>query len=371
MRSAISGLLLTVFGAAALAGCGSNGGGAPVEVRAVAIDQGGGTIEVSEGLLEGLSLTIPPGSFEDPTLVTLLEGFAVLTPGFRNVSAGAIFTPDMTPLVGEPTLTMPINSAATRLNEATILFLEGNRIIEVAPVTVDSMAETVTGTVPALATFWVGERYLGGFITERDGSSASRDFLPLNDGDVWNFDNGITITTEATSTEPNLNGANVFKFTIATAEESLGFYLQRSTTNTAPDATRLLGYFSNTDGATFQRIHAERFLLPARVTIGQLIRSVYPVTLYRPFGSTNPTAVEQSVFELLPTRGDIVVTPVATFEDRLRMDYTIELTDDLDEVTTIRVGITFAAGAGPIAVTVFGLEALLQSGTVGGSPVSV
>ena len=261
MRATAGILFLLALGVS----CSSGGGGSPVEVVAITLDQGGGTIQVTEGDLEGASLTVPPGGVTESTVVRVLQGFALSHPGFRPVSRGVIFEPGMA-LNGEPALTLPIASNAVSVPDVVILHIDGSDVFELGDGTINLATEQVTATIPEFGTYYAGERLFNGYVTELDGSRSDEDFLPLNDGDTWQFDSGITVSMEETSSEPNLGGANVFKLTFATADESLGFYLQRAATNTGPDPTQMVGFFSTTDGASFQRTHAPRSLLPAKVT---------------------------------------------------------------------------------------------------------
>ena len=337
-----------------LAAC--SGSGDAATTAAATIEAKGGVFEVTEGRLAGVRVEIPPRAVDHPVRVTAEEAFSVAHPGFRAISRAVRLAPDVAfrmPIL----VTLPFPPAALSSNETVILQRSASgTIVEHAPTLIDP-AGRASFTTLSLSTFWVAERLFLGVGTE--------EFLPIEDGNTWTFENGLAATMTMAFTEPNFGGYPVYRLQLDGPHQSLGFYVERHWSGT----TNVLGCWS-TDGNGFQQLHDPARFLPARCTLGQGLLDAFGFTAYTPFGATEPSHTGTTVVHLRPSQPARLVTPLREFEDLLRIDVEIShwtLAGQPSGSTTL--GLVFARYVGLVRVEAFGLAGDLVSGMVGGTPI--
>jgi len=343
-------LLLLVF-----AGC-SGGGGDEAPVAAATIAPDGGAFEITAGKLAGVRVEIPAGAVLQPVRVTAAEARPSAHPGFRSISRAVHLRPDTAFLL--PVLvTLPFPAAALSSNETVILQRSPTgAIVELAPDIVDP-AGLATFAVRSLSTVWVAERLFLGVATE--------EFLSLEDGNTWTFENGLAATITMAFTEPNFGGLPVWRLQLDGPQQSLGLYLERHWSG----ATNLLGICS-TDGNGFQQLHDAALLLPGHCTIGQGMLDAFPFTSYEPFGTETAANTGTTVVHLLPRLPTSLLTPVGEYTDLLRFEVVMtHWAPNGQAIGSTTLGLTFARYVGLVAVEAFGLAGELTGGMVGGVPI--
>jgi hypothetical protein len=341
-----------LLGFAACSGSGADSS----SLAAATIDPSGGVFEVTEGRLAGVKVEIPPGAIAQPVRVTADAAFSVAHPGFRAIGRAVRLGPDVA-FLRPVIVTLPFPREALSSNEPVILQrTNSGTIVELPPTSIDPNGRATFHTL-SLSTCWVGERLFLGVGTE--------EFLPFEDGNTWNFTNGLSATISMAIGEPNFGGFPVFRLQFDGPDHRLGFYVERHWSG----ATNVLGSYT-TDGGGFQQRHDAARLLPAHCTLGQGMLDAFGFTTYAPYGSTRPVLTGVTVVHQLPSLPAPLMTAVREYEDLLRID--VELTQwspagQLEGSTTL--GLVFARFVGLVRVEAFGLAGDLVSGTVGGAPI--
>jgi hypothetical protein len=260
---------------------------------------------------------------------------------------------------------------AVDLRTRTVLWTYDPRVLEVAGVTEPDTGRAMFQTLNFPARYMVAERLLGWVNTNPTGLFGSTPgMMPLHHGNRWNFNNGLIATMDRTTTEPNLQGAEVFKFTVSSPNENLGFYLRRiDAPPFAYGPTEVVGEFSTNGGTDYQQLHDLSLFLPAEVTLGQPMIAVLPALVYEPYGSTGASSAGTEALQILPSGSDPVQTSVGRFQDVVRIRWEMESLSTNGSARSGAVEMTFARGVGPVAITAFGVSGVLSSGTVNNAPI--
>lgn len=246
------------------------------------------------------------------------------------------------------------------------------RVIEIAGVTEPDTGKVRFQTLRFASVYWVAQRLLGWVATNPQGVFGSTPgFLPLQNGNVWNFGNGLTIRMTASSNEPNLQGVPLYRFVVSTSEQDLGLWLRRiDSPPFAYGPTEVVGEFSTNGGSDYQDVHDLSLFLPAEVTLGQPMAAILPSLLYEPYGALAPTSPATTVLRVVPTGSDPLQTPVGRFDDVIVLEWSMQSLAPNGSGHSATAKFTFARGVGPVAVEAFGRRGVLQSATVNGLPVS-
>jgi hypothetical protein len=335
-----------------LASC-SSGGGDPVDAEATVMP--GEAFEVVEGDLAGVRVEIPLAASAEPVHVTVAKALAEAVPGFRYAGRALTLGPGR-PFAAPLAVTIPFHAAASSGNELVVLQrCAGGGIVEIAPASIDPVAGLLTFHPRELGTCWAAERLFLGVGTE--------EFLPVQDGDSWVFENGLSMATTMALGEPNVPFA--YRLRLQGQQDERTFYIDRHWSGT----TELLGTTAST-GAGWQRLHERRRLLPGRVTLDRTVVDDFVADVYEPYGATVPTAaavVSSTLVAEQPTR---ISTPVGDYSDLLQVRFTwSDVRTDGSLVATQEVVVTFARYVGPVAVEAFGQRGALVGGIVGGVPI--
>lgn len=355
--------LLLLLVAQLAAACHGGGGGGNPPAGAMTIGAAGATLAISDGRLTGVALAIPAGAFDRPTRVTIVEAQARSHPGFRPLGPAAVVTPDDVAFGLPVSVTLPYGTDVSAEVGIVILAQRANGdIVELGPTVVDAKAKLVTVQAASFARFWVAGRLYGGVQL----AELQREFLPLGDGDRWDFDSGLRITTLLTTDEPNLDGAPLFRLQFDSEQAHDGFYLQRDRFGTG--VTELLGEFS-TAGGGHQQLHDLSSFLPAQVTIGQAIESAYTLVGYAPYGAVTPTFSGSALVAMVAEVSPDVTTPAGTFGDVLRIRVSTTVHESGGRQRQVDYALTLARKIGPVIVEGFGAPARLVRGFVGGEPI--
>lgn len=356
-----------------LASCSGGGGGdSSSAIVSQQVGVSGGVLDIATGDLAGLRVEIPPGAAPAPVQVTAAEDFGFVQPGFSNLSRGIVLGPGSMQFSRPVTVTLPFD-ANRQSRPVVVLAREASgRVLEVAGVTEPDTGRAQFQTLDFPARYMVAERLLGWVNTNPTGLFGSTPgMLPLQNGNRWNFTNGLVATMELTSQEPNLQGAQIFKFTIASSDQNFGFYLRRL--DSPPfvyGSTETIGEFSTNGGTDYQQLHDVSMFLPAEVTLGQRLIAVLPALVYEPYGSTGASSFGTEALQVMPTGSAPVVTAVGRFQDlvRIRWEMQSRSTSGSERVGTVEM--TFARGVGPVAISAFGQSGVLTNGTVNNAPIA-
>jgi hypothetical protein len=314
----------------------------------------GGTLAVTDGDYAGLSLVVPPGALDGPTTVSIARGFATAVPGYLPAGRPAVLGPAGLTFRLPVRLTLPFSPQG---GEAVVL-RQGTdgRIVELGPADSDGLGLVAVDTV-TLSTVWAAERAFDGL--------ATAGFLPLDDGNVWEFEGGLTVTVVTSTTEPNIRGTLVWRLLFETADQNLGFYLMPS-----PDGSiEVVGELSTAGVGDFQQLHDPTTFLPRQVTLGQVAEAGYEYTDYEPFGAITSIGDGTAVTGLRTAKPSMIDTPAGMFGDLLEWEWNGVFTRADGAVRTLALTVTFARDTGPVAVDVFDAGWLLTGGTVSGQPI--
>lgn len=371
MRLPCLGLLLSLFVLCACGGGGSSSGSAKV-VADQRIGASGGVLEIADGELDGLRISIPTGAANEPVALQVATAFAFNQPGFGNLSRGILIGPNTKEFALPVEVTLPFDAGRQSRPAVVLARHTDGRVIEIAGVTEPETGRVRFQTLRFASVYWVAQRLLGWVSTNPQGIFGSvPGFLPLQDGNVWTFTNGLTIRMTASSNEPNLQGVPLYRFVVSTSEEDLGLWLRRiDAPPFAYGPTEVVGEFSTNGGTDYQEVHDLSLFLPAEVTLGQPMLAVIPSLLYEPYGALAPTSPATTVLRVAPTGSDPLQTAVGRFDDVFVLDWSMQSFAPNGGSHAEAAKFTFARGVGPVAVEAFGRRGVLQSATVNGQPVA-
>ena len=339
-----------------LVACNGSGGGGGSPAAEATIAPTGGELVVTDGPLAGLKVEIPADAVAAPVRITAGRTFAAAVPGFQ-VSGRAVTLGPLQQFRAPVHVTLPFDASTQSGNELVVMLRDGTgRIVEIAPSAIDSEASIVEFDTLTLGTCWVAERLFLGVGTE--------EFLLLQDGDVWEFENGLSMALTMEFEEPNF-ASYVYKLRLTGPDDDLSFYLDRHWSGT----TELLGT-SSSDGNGWQQLHERRRWMPARMTVGRPVVDTFVREDYTPLGTDTPTRTGTTTVELLAEHGDAVETPAETFDDVITLHFRTRDLDASGPAQSEReLAITFARYTGPIAIEAFGQTGKLVRANVGGLPI--
>ncbi len=315
---------------------------------------------LTAGPLSGLRIEIPPGALTQPTVITVSDEFASATPGFRALQRAAAIEPADLQFALPVRVTLPFDASGQSSNEIVPLARFANgRMHECAPVTVGDGA--LTFEVTQFPRLWAAERLFGGFTTLAH--------LPTEDGNFWTLDNGTTVHMTFSSTEPNLEGLDVYRLgfetSVETNQPSFGLYLMVAESG----ALLLRGTFVATASESYQILHEAVPFFPAALTIGLPMVAVHTFDEARPLGGVGTMSAGIARSELLADFPEKVVTPMGTFTDVFRLHWRTNLVWERGGETERNIAFTFARRIGPVAVDDGISAGRLSRGAVGGRPI--
>lgn len=330
-------------------------GGADPRVDAEATIDPGQAFAIVDGELAGVRVEVPLAASAVPVHITATRALAAAVPGFR-FAGRAVALASATPFVAPVHVTIPFPAATASGNELVVLQRGADEeLVEIAPAVIDPVAGLATFDTLTLGTCWLAERLFLGTGTE--------EFLPVQDGDAWVFENGLSMAMTMAIGEPNVPFA--YSLALRGPLEELSFYVERHWSGT----TELLGTTSMA-GMGWQRLHERRRFLPARVTLGRTVADDFVADVYEPRGATVPTGqvvVSANLVAEQPTR---ITTPVGDYTDLLKVRFAwSDVRPDGSIASTTGVVITFARFVGPVEVEAFGQRGALIGGIVGGLPI--
>jgi hypothetical protein len=316
------------------------------------IGAAGGVLQVGNG---EVSLTVPVGALAGDVVISVTTGQSAPLQGFAAVGIPYLFAPTATTfavaaqlvLPFDPTLVPPVVSSS----EVRVGFRAADGTVAVIVPTFTDTA-SVSCDTRSLGTFWV---------IAPDVVAASL-LLPLANNDVYHFENGVTLTVQRTTTEPNLSGQSVARLTIDDNGDQTGLYF-----SVASGALHLLGSFTGT--ARQEIFDAAVLLVDARDDVG--IRRPEATTFlgYEPFGA--PAASYQGIAAVttsLPGHAQIR-GPLGLF-DTVQVGIENETSNTRGVHSDQRLVLWCASGAGPVLLQFDDAEPLhLLDATVSGRPV--
>lgn len=331
------------------------------------IDASGGTVQVTQGVLTGVTLVVPPNSISQRTTISVFEGVVSTVPGELAVGPAAEFTPEPTGFNPPALLVLTFDPALVPSGVAPADYIVKSRastgeITDLTPKQVDTANGLLSVDIFALATFWVAVPDV--FVAD--------DYLPLQSGNVYRFNNGFVLTVSETTNEPNFESVRMFKLSWSGVGLTTGVYLDPD----AQGAINALGNFWVSTGLINeqQRFSAPWLFLAAREEVGTERDSVRNYNVFSPFGGLVPARMGiADINTAFPSRGP-VATPLGTFTDTVR----VELTTNWAETPpgpkgafgTSLVTLCLAKDVGPVAYQIDMMPAgLITSGTVNGTDI--
>lgn len=345
----------------ALAGC---NGKSTSHAASGFIGPAGGSVTVNSGPLAGTSITIPTGALTQPVDIAIDVSSVQPQPDVDAVGPAAAFGPSGTRFAQNATATLLFDIddvPAGTPNGAFVVKRRDSqgRITDVAPKSIDRAGGTVAVSLSGLSAYWVALRIKPFVLAE---------YLPLRDGDVYEFDTGLVLKIDVTSGEPNLNGP-IIKATFVDSLGDFGLYLRRSLVG----ETFLDGRFSVSE--SFQELEVVPLLvLPRTAQIGGSLVTASDLVGFQPFGSFIPTFVATEEMQTtLVSAGDLQ-TPVGRFRDVIEVEIITEREGFAPGVTStssaIRDRLWLARGVGPVHVWLQGLPlAQITGAIVNGVPL--
>lgn len=352
--------LLSLAAFAALSAC-SSGSPGKTPVGSVSAAPGGSTLTVSEGPLAGFELDVPAGSLARDVELGVALAPPTAYPGYATLSDSADVFPTGVDLRIPARLTLPFREGAITGTSAVVLVeRDDGSLLELAALIPEpGIAQTVT---PFFGRFTVVERRFGGHDLD--------DYLPLGDGDVWNFSNGLKAEMTRPGDEPNFGGTPVFRLAIDTPNDDLGLYFENT-----PTGIRLLGDFSTVGGRNQQVFYDDGLaFLPTPVVMGRTMVAPYTFTRFSPYGTTVPLEAGRGVaFLRLTPEGSITVAG-QFYTDLVRLDLSLHSVVDTPTgpgaAEVFETSITFARDVGPVRVEAYGVEGFMFEATVNGQLIA-
>jgi hypothetical protein len=329
----------------------------PPPLASAVIDPTGGSLELTGGPLAGARILVPEDALAATTTFAIGNAQRPAWPGYRSVGPGVHMSPPGLVFQKPLLIRVPFDLLQWTFNPLVLLRLEASgAVTEVGPVP-PVFSSPVELEVGSLGTFWVAERMFGGFAT--DG------YLPIDDGNRWQLTNGIAIACDFTAMEPNLVGVPIQRFSIETPDASLAFYLQLGTSG-----IEIQGAAFADAAASSQFVHAPSLFLQSPTTVGQEITAARAFAHHAPLGSTEDPGEGNAVANLSLHQPSSRSTPLGTFRDVVELRWQTSYAEAGGATRTTVCTLTLARNVGPVAVTALGLTGELESGTVGGAPIT-
>jgi hypothetical protein len=346
-----------------LAGCHNSSDSAPSEVVASGtIGPEGGSIHVSTGALAGASIMIPPGALAMPVAITCFQDLASLAPGFIDVGPAVRIEPVGLALAVPALLTLPFDPAlvpspTTPTDFVVRLRLADGRVFEALPRQVDQSLGLVTVDALQLATWWVSV----------PDKVATRDYLPLGQGDNYEYSSGVRLTVSHTRTEPNFLGIPVLKLTFSTPS---GFVLGMYLVEDAEGALSLVGSFEIAYDNRQERLDGAALLLAAIERVGARRDLFYSFTGFLPYGGPVPVYLGAANAVVSFVGREPIAAPAGSFEDVVQLVLATERSDSRPNTSASILRLWLAKGVGPVQVQLDeGPLYRLVRGTVGGAAI--
>lgn len=344
-----------------VAGCDSGGSG-PHSVSAP-VGRAGGILTVPGGPLAGTSLVIPALSLTKTVNITIDGGSVLTQPDASAIGPGAAFGPSELQFRNAASAILVFNAdevpESTPDSEFVVKRRDSRgRITNLVPDLVKQSEGRLLVFLSKFSTYWVAVKRQPYWLA---------DYWPLQNGDFYEYDNGVVLQLTQTTAEPQLSQP-VIKATFVTATGESGLYLERSEFG----ETFCLGRFSVAGG--FQELETvPLMLLPASAELGASGSSESSSSGYEPYGSMVPTF---SVYEQMTTTlvsGGALNTPLGQYPDVIEIDIVSEREEVGSSGTwnsTVRDRLWLARGIGPVHIALQGLPVgQITGGVVGGRPV--
>lgn len=206
--------LIPAFGAFALvlvSACSDNDLDDNGQNGSLLLGAGGGTVTTLQGPVAGTAIQVPAGAVSQPAFLTIEEGLATPEPGWRVVGPVAALSPQDQVFASPATLQLPFrpNEVPAGLPDSAIYVkirdglgsvrtlraatVDRTGLVMGAPNGVTVPIPTVTVPVSALGTAWVAVPVIDPNQTSID----LRDYLLVDQGDRYEFDNGLVVTAES------------------------------------------------------------------------------------------------------------------------------------------------------------------------------
>ena len=325
---------------ALLAGCSNSSSSNPL--ASGTIDSAGGTVTVSSGTAAGTSVQIPANALSTATDIAIWSDSTTSASERRPVSSASRFEPENVALAAPATLTLVITStlpAGTVEADLVVAFRNVNGMSgEMAPTSVDFVANTVTMDTSNFGVFWVD--------LKTEDFIPATSYMSFNNGARYEYSNNINMVLELSSTQPNFGGANtwVMSFAVGASLERYGFYLSNSTT------IGLQGIFDTAQSVGQQAIpDNDLIFLPNLAKLGAANLSDSMFSGYSPFGSTTPTVRSQWFSSVTVVSQGTLSTPAGQFNDVIE----VEIMESFG--STVRTDrIWFARNVGPVQIALEG-----------------
>jgi hypothetical protein len=338
-------------------GCSGNSGD-PIVATGV-IGPGGGSITVSDGDLAGTELVIPAGAVDQDYEVNIASGQISKVEGALPVGPPVLVQPAKLELILPGTLTIPFDPASiptgTPDSELRAGYRDGaGRVSFVELLSIDPVNGLARIEIEALGSWWIAVPDV----------LVTADYLPLNDGDTYRFDNDVILTIARTTNEPNLQGRAVVKLTFTTRTGADGYYWDDSS------GLELLGRFFVPD--TQEVLDSSARLLAERELIGTTRASTYTFLGFVPFGSTFVDYSGIAITDTRPEQRTQVDVPAGRFNDCVivSFDTLFRLTPPGEGSESLRMWL--ARDVGPVQVQFDGNPVLrLRSAAVGNRVIGV
>ncbi len=330
--------------------CGSGGGGGAEPAAVAAGGSQGVELEVTEGPLTGVKVSIPAGAASTAFELTVARALATAQPGFEIVGPAVTLGPVSLNLQAQGRISLPYLSG-----QPSVLWRRPDgEVVEVGPVTQDFANQRIEFDAMSLGTYWPASRYFNGVRTFF--------YLPMGNGDVWDFDNGMTAQMTRTTSEPRLEGTTVQKLEFAADGELFGLYLR----GTGFGPTDLLGFYTQGASGSQQQLHPATVFFPGAVTLGLPVTGEFPFSRFQPLAASLPSAVGRGDVAAVVTHRADVETPAQTFEDILELSVVMQSRDAGGAAQARTITLWLARNVGLVGVSMQGSVGWLRAATVGG-----
>ncbi len=318
------------------------------------IGAAGGDFVVGSGVL---TLSVPAGALAADTILRVTAGTSTPQVGWTEVSAVVEFLPGDLTFAVPATLILPY--AAARISstvsnsELRVAYRRDPTSAVVTLLPSAANGGSIVVEAAALGTYWA----IAPDVVDADT------LWPLNDGDTYTFDSGLTLTVTRTATEPNLAPLPVAKITLEFGGRTFGWYLD--------DRNARLGRLGTFVAPDFQEVFDTSLLLvDTRDRIG-LVRPV--ATTFRGFAPFGQTTVGYRGITAITTTiaaRERIGTLLGSF-DTIRVPTQMTWNNSDLEQGEEQLEFWFARRVGPVALRLSATGPVLRlvEGTVGGQPV--
>jgi hypothetical protein len=304
----------------------------------------GGSVGVAGGPLDGASIQIPAGALTTEIALSFFEDQVSLEPGFTDVGPAlridpeglALSLPALLTLPFDPTLVPPVTGPTDFVVRYRLV---DGRVFEALPRQVDQSIGRVTLDVMQFATWWVSV----------PDAIATRDYLPLSDGDVYQYDTGLLLTVAETAVEPNFLGVRMTKLTFSTPFLFFeGLYVDYDD----QDALSLLGEFEVANDNRQERLDGPALLLDAVEVVGVPRSVIYTFDGFIPYGGLVPAYLGTGQATVVVRERTSLVTPAGIFDDVVLLEIGVSRSDSRPRSTSFTLRFWLARNVGPVQLQV-------------------